>query len=155
MGVQLLVDHGESMIPFFDDAKELSRRIEQIVGRDAVVEQRFVGTPLLGFVPGRGRRTRSDSEGYRLPSPGTPVAVLSDLGIGRDRRLDAGASLTQWVEFARVVQRGGCPLIAFTPYGSNRWPTELRETMHLVHWDRTTDISNVRRALLSKIRGQM
>lgn len=139
-GIQLLVDRGRSMAPFIGDQISLQKELVQVVGRDRVQTLRFVGCPLRGA--GAGPVT-SWSE-YRPPPSGTPVLLLSDLGIGRPLVGDDRAGVAEWLGFARLVRKARCPLVAFVPYAAPRWPRSLAPLLTMIHWDRRTTASVVR-----------
>lgn len=138
-GVQLLVDAGTGMTPFRRDQAALTDWIEKVVGRDRVVTASFLGTPRLRSF-GAGPRGR-----YEPPAPLTPVVLLTDLGIGRPRRLDNAASLEEWLAFGEQLRRARCPAIAFVPYPRERWPVRLRRAFTILEWDRALTASRVRR----------
>src|SRR5690606_24115468 len=95
-----------------------------------------------GAGPGSMRTWRA----YEPPTPGTPVLVVSDLGISRSRAA-GGASPEEWLAFADLVAATGRRCVALVPFPPHRWPAALERAMHIVHWDRTTSVHTVQRAL--------
>jgi len=139
-GIQLLIDRSRSMAPFIGDQISIQRELKHVVGRDRVQTLRFAGCPLRGT--GAGAVTAWSE--YRPPPAGTPVVLLSDLGIGRPLVGDDRAGVAEWVGFARLVRRARCPLVAFVPYAAPRWPHELAPLVTVIHWDRWTTVSTIR-----------
>lgn len=139
-GVQVLVDQGQGMQPFMRDLTAIQGEIRRVAGEHRARVLRFAGTPLRAA--GAGPRGRW---GEYLPPPrGTPVLLLTDLGIGRPQLSADPATVEEWLELAAVVRRAGCPLVALVPYGAHRWPAALRDAMTLVEWDRPTSAARVR-----------
>ncbi len=139
-GVQLLVDVGPGMRPFAADADDLRAAVRATVGECRLDVLEFEACPLRGA----GRGSRVDWREYEPPAAGTPVLVLSDLGISPIAP-EERASVSEWVRFAATIARSGCPLFAFTPYGRERWPKRFRHSVHPIRWDRKTNTGTVQR----------
>jgi hypothetical protein len=139
-GVQLLIDRSQAMLPFIRDQIRLREEILRVVGSDRVSTMRFVGCPLRGA----GEGPEMSWSQYEPPLPGTPVLLLTDLGIGRPRLIDERASVTEWRKFAQLVKKAQCPLVAFVPYLAARWPQALRRHLTIIQWDRKTTATTVR-----------
>ena len=139
-GVQLLVDTGLGMEPFARDQQELTSELRRVIGRSRVTELRFRNIPTRGAGSGPVWTWAS----YLPPAPGTPVLVLTDLGIGGPRVSPQRSQAWEWRTLAECLARRGSSLIAFVPYPSSRFPPGLARSMTIVPWDRTTTISTVR-----------
>jgi len=139
-GIQLLVDRGRSMAPFIGDQVSMQKELAHVVGRDRVQTLRFSGCPLRGA----GAGPATSWAAYRPPPAGTPVVLLSDLGIGGPLVGGDRAGVDEWLGFARLVRKARCPLVAFVPYAAPRWPRALAPLLTIIHWDRTTTVSAVR-----------
>ena len=141
LGIQLLIDRGEGMLPFSADQELLYEAIHEVVGWDRVETLYFDDSPLHKMYEGdRYGKTL----GYAPPTPGTPVVVLTDLGLAGRRSTRFGATETEWLKFAKLVRGAECPLLALTPYGPVRTPRRLRDAMYVLLWDRVTNVSRVR-----------
>lgn len=138
-GVQLLIDKSLAMMPFARDQSWLHKEIRHVVGADRVEARRFVGSPLRGA--GSGPKPWPD---YAPPLPDTPVVVLTDLGICQPMLDEDWADVQEWMRFSTEVRHAHCPLIAFVPYGSARWPNELIRKMTIIQWDRSTTAPTIR-----------
>ncbi|MFF7246173.1 hypothetical protein ACFZBU_19945 [Embleya sp. NPDC008237] len=143
LGMQLVLDGGESMLPFRADQQWLRELADAVVGRGRVEVLRFRGTP------GRGVRVVGRRRGrvaYRPPAAGTPVVVVSDLGL---RRLpfsgSSAAGVGEWRDWLDAVRRAGCPVVCLTPYEAWAHPWTLRRRVALVPLDRRTSIRAARR----------
>jgi hypothetical protein len=130
-GAQLLLDKSAGMSPFFRDQAWLSEWIARVVGRQRIEIASFAGVPQHGLHRGL-KRIRA----YRPPPRGTPVVLLTDLGIAQAPSLDNVAGPAEWLAFAALARRAGCPLIAFVPYPSERWSAALQRAMTILRWDR-------------------
>ncbi|MCG6862004.1 MAG: hypothetical protein LJE70_12090 [Chromatiaceae bacterium] len=141
LGLQLLLDRSDAMLPYRRDQMVLAKSIRDTVGGERVEELRFDGLPENGI--GRGRRS-TWRKVHRSPPAGTPVVVLTDLGIGAARAGNAEETDGAWREFARRQRRAGCPVLAVVPYVPARVPSTLRECFHILPWSRTTTVATVR-----------
>lgn len=133
-GVQLLIDRSHGMMPFIRDQIRLHEEILDVVGSDRVKTLRFVGCPTRGA--GDGPKDKWST--YSPPLTGAPVLLLTDLGIGKPSLSDERAGVNEWLEFAHLVRKAKCPLIAFVPYDESRWPPALKNHMSIIQWDRNT-----------------
>jgi len=142
-GVQILLDRGEGMQPYARDQRELVRALGRIVGSSLVTSAQFIGCPTRKVGSGPVWTWRP----YEPPGPGTPLLLLSDLGIGRSLAPSSRAPSAEWVSFARSLVNRLCPIIAFVPYPESRWPGPMARNIWIIPWDRTTSVKTVRRAI--------
>ncbi len=133
-GVHVLLDKGEGMQPFARDQRELVAQLRRVIGSEGVASTPFVGLP--GRRPLRGRA-------FVLPPPGTPLLLLTDLGLGGPSYSTTSASLEEWLALARKWSVAGYPLVAFVPYPRSWWPRELTRLVRIVQWDRCTTVGRV------------
>ncbi len=138
-GVQLLVDRGPGLMPFARDQQSLVCAVRQVVGTDRTDTLTFIACPSRGCGTRGGTRTQA----WPAPAPGTPVIVSSDLGAARTRAHRLGASVDEWIAWARRVRTAGCPILAMTPY-ERTWPRKLSKWMRVLIWDRKTSVQTVR-----------
>ena len=144
-GAQVLVERGPAMLPFRRDVQQLLTALRTVVGKDQLVVGPFERHPLddaITWVPG-GRTTRWDP-----PTAGTPVLLVGDLGITQTFGHVRGASLAEWLAFARRCRGAGCPAIALVPHDQPFWPPALARTFTMIPWGHRTTVATVRRALL-------
>jgi hypothetical protein len=129
-GVQLLLDKSSGMSPYFRDQSWLAEWTARVIGRQRLELGSFAGVPQRGLLRGLKRRHL-----YRPPARGTPIVLLTDLGIASPA-LDDAAGPAEWLAFAALARSAGCPLIAFVPYPPERWPPLLQRAMTILRWDR-------------------
>jgi hypothetical protein len=139
-GLQLLVDTAEAMMPFAWDQQVMVSELKRIVGSHKVAVQHFAAAPLHGTGTGPRPAWRS----WLPPHPGTPIAVLTDLGVTRPAFSLEPAPPAEWLDFAAQARGARCPVVAFVPYSPDRVPLALRRAMAVVHWDRSTTATAVR-----------
>lgn len=133
-GALVLIDRSEHMDPYHRDIVEVLRSIEQVLGRDGVTRFTFDGAPTE-------LARWDDGEPCAFSAPaGTPVLLLSDLGMRRSSSED------DWYAFATRAARAGCLLIALVPYPPSRLPARLARRMRVVMWDRRTTVAEARHA---------
>ena len=142
-GVQLLIDRAVAMQPFALDQALLRAALVSVAGREHTEVLYFDGSPLWGA----GHGTEDEWPDYAPPGPGTPVVVLTDVGIGRPPHESGFASASDWIEFGFTVARKRCPLLVLVPYPPLRWPAGLSRHVTMIQWDRPTTTSAVRRML--------
>jgi hypothetical protein len=130
LGAQLLVDRSGRMTPFAKDQAWLELALHRILGENRVEVLSFTGTPRV--------------DAYCAPAPGTPVLLLTDLGIGRPLFDSDSSDVDAWLAFVAAVRRAGCPLTAFVPYPPARWPPRLSRELTVIQWDRATSAATVR-----------
>jgi hypothetical protein len=139
-GVQILVDAGEAMVPFARDQRRLVDRIRGAIGNDQTTTLHFRGVPQYGV----DREGEFDSKPYAPPPEGVPIVLLTDFGITRTPAAFEAASIREWLAFAAMTQRAGCPLFALTPYPKPQWPKELTGAISMLEWDRVTGTGALR-----------
>ena len=139
-GAQVLLDGGAGMAPYAADAEALLAELRRHFGHERLSVARFTGCPTRAA--GLGARRRWGR--WRPPRPGMPIALISDLGIGRPPLSDDVAPPREWLRFAAEASHARCPLVAFVPYRTSRVPAPLRRAMAIVEWSERTSASRVR-----------
>jgi len=145
-GVHVLLDRGPALAPFYADETWLARQVELVGGKDRVTVADFFTSPIR---PVRGKRP-GDEVPLPLPSPGTPILAVTDLGIGRPPGWTDWATPDEWLAFATRLRRAGCPLVVLVPYPRRRCPWTLRQSLMILPFDRRTSVSTVRRLLRTR-----
>jgi hypothetical protein len=139
-GVQVLVDKSQAMEPYLSDLEYLQERVRRVIGQSRVKVLHFVGSPLRGAGAGPRRLWKN----YQPPYTGTPVLLLTDLGIGQPLLSDEQASEQEWLHFVALIQKARCPLIAMVPYAPSRYPSAIARALIIICWDRSTTAGKVR-----------
>jgi hypothetical protein len=161
-GVQLLVDRGESLAPFWRDQDELVLRFRELLGRGRFELVEFRGIPVPAPIaptdvdPAEGTWERepgilvgpdsAGDRGWRAPRPGTPVLIVSDFGIGARPDHEEWVPVVRWRRFADELRAAGSPVLGLVPYASARWPAGLRSSIVCLPWSERTSAGTVRRA---------
>lgn len=147
-GAQILVDRATSMQPFQSDADDLAARIQEVTSQGATQLLYFDQDPAVVNQTWPVRKGRP----HELPPSGTPIIVITDLGI-RALGSDRARAQPFWMTFAIQARRRRCPIIAFVPYPPSRWPRGLHGLVTSVPWDRKTSVATVRAARRGEDRG--
>jgi hypothetical protein len=142
-GLHLLVDRGRAMMPFAYDAQEIVAQLRSVVGRDNLAVAAFEETPLSDVGSARLRRRVP----WEPPAPGTPILVITDLGLTQKYGDVRGAAESEWLEFAARCRAAGCAVTVLVPRGEADWPPPLRRAFTILPWDRRTTVSVVLRYL--------
>ncbi|HKB11870.1 MAG TPA: hypothetical protein VKD69_14505 [Vicinamibacterales bacterium] len=140
-GMQLLVDVGENLMPFDRDVRALAHDLLAVVGRDRSRVLYFAGCPTLGAGPA----ARSSWRPYEAPPPGTPIVLVTDLGIARGAAGRSAVAEATWLAFVMLARAHDCPVVVFNPYPPPRWPAALLRQVRVLQWDRGTTAATAHR----------
>jgi hypothetical protein len=141
-GCQVLCDVNPGMMPFASDRREILDAIRSVVGRELVGVFYFEDCPVYGVE----REEDLEFVPYEPPPRGTPVLIISDLGVAESPYSMRRASPAEWSELIYALRAAGCPALALTPYPSGRWPDLPSGGLRIIQWDRRTTAAAVRRA---------
>jgi hypothetical protein len=144
-GAHVLLDRRKTMMPFFMDQNQLAGHLRAVVGRESCRIFQFFHNPEL-LAPLGETETRK----FSFPLPGTPILLVTDLGIADLPRDEVGVEPVDWIGFGQRAREVPCPVIAFVPYRNDRWPNELEHMFRIIHWDRATTVSELHRRDNSK-----
>jgi hypothetical protein len=144
-GCQILIDNAVSMAPFRLDVEHLVGQIHAVIASDRVEVQNFTGCPLRPERAPVGNETAV----WKAPAQGTPIFLVTDLGIGGPSLSNERASIREWLEFAKSAKASGCAVVALVPYAPSRWPRALSDHINSIHWDRHTTAAQIRRQALT------
>jgi hypothetical protein len=133
-GVRVSADAGEGLKAFLQDRQQVVSALKLLIGEALVEVGWFLDDPL------------GESRPSKPPAPGTPVLLLTDLGIGGDDARRRWPKPDHLREFSRRLAACGSPVLALVPYPPDRWPPGLSNSIGMVFWDRRTTVSDVRAA---------
>jgi hypothetical protein len=139
-GVQLLIDTSPSMSLFRRDALWLRRELHKVLSESKVDVRVFARCPIFGA----GRPADDSWKPFRPPSAGTPILLITDLGIGAEDH--ERATPKEWNAFIDLTSAAGCPLLALNPYAPHRWPPGLARRITVVSWRRALSAQTARKA---------
>ncbi|MCK6685411.1 MAG: hypothetical protein L6R30_23660 [Thermoanaerobaculia bacterium] len=137
-GVQVLLDRHPSMMVFYADQSALRREIEAFAGRERTAVLRCDGFPPARVSEISSARWRP----YSPPEAGTPVLLVSDLGLVRDA-LPGPEALDDFVGPLRALRSD---VVALVPESPESYPGYVHDRVHLLEWDAGTRPSDARRA---------
>jgi hypothetical protein len=147
-GVQVLLDRRDALMPFFADQNHLINTLNAVIGRDRMSVLQFLHRPTRVLSLGEEMEERA----YEPPASGTPILLVTDLGIGAPPLARDLLSIDDWREFVGRAARARCPVVALVPYSPARWPAALRSTINIVQWDRSTTAGEVHRSVGSGLK---
>ncbi len=141
-GLQLLIDQSASMEPFRLDTAQLARAFVRTIGAARVSLRTFHGLPAWDC------QGVTEAIAYRPPLPGTPILVLSDLGLEPRCPQERAPSSGEWLEFLQRLARARCTCTVILPRDLEELPHELRRApAQWVAWSRATRVSRLTRAM--------
>lgn len=130
LAFQVMADFSHRLLPFWEDFNSLLARLHNIRGEAGVELLMVRGSPESGCERWRAPRPRPPYP-YQLPENGTPLLILSDLGL-----LGTDAERAAWANFGRnLVMQGLCPVV-LTPTPRRFWDPALLHWFRPVCWDR-------------------
>jgi hypothetical protein len=136
-GVQLIVDRGPALEPFRGDLERLRNALLSVVSQSGMDEIGFESDP--GTVVRRrrhgGRVVRGPwPAGDLLPAPGTPVVVVTDLGIAVPKVGPLASAMHNWLEQYEAFRRARVRALFLVPYPPARWPPVVARRLPVVYW---------------------
>lgn len=136
-GVLVLADAGEGLLPYGRDVAQLLDALRRVIGDDLVSDGWFLDDPTngVGF--------DGDLVPFEPPPAGTPVLLLTDLGIAGGIARRRWPQADQLAGMAARLRQRQSPLLALVPYPAERWPAWLDRRIAMVTWDRRTTGSTV------------
>jgi formylglycine-generating enzyme required for sulfatase activity len=146
---QVILDMDRYLLPFWDDQTDLKQKIKKLRGSSGLEVLVFENGP-QGLCRRWGKELE-ELKPYRLPAPGTPILIISDLGCleknegGKGRRVEGekvstrhvtGRRRQAWMRFGKRLKRAGFLPTVLTLCSSRYWDIELTRCWRLVCWDR-------------------
>ncbi len=146
-GCQLLLDYSDSMLPWWDDLRQLADQLGALLGDERVAVFDFDSVPAAAsrWPAGSSEPTPWQPEG------GRPILVAT--GFGLVRRQAAHRAGSDWQDFVQRCAAHACPLRILVPWSPAYWPTDLGLHADLVHWHPQTSAAMLSRRLGSEYAG--
>jgi hypothetical protein len=128
-GLQLVIERRSGMLPFVHDVRRLEQGLADLLPGNGLRVIEFDGSP-AELAPDDPALEHDE----RFIEPGTRVALVGSLGVGRGAR-DA----FEWRDLVSRLRLRGCPTILLAPVGEARQPEVVRD-LPVVVWDRGPDV---------------
>jgi hypothetical protein len=142
-GVVLILDHSESMQPFWRDESELVERCRRVIGSPGVRSYLVETDPWSEDEP---RLRWLQPEPCRLPAE-TPVVIVSDFELGR-QIMPRLPLLAPWLPLIEKSKSSGATTLALIPIPRAFWPVAVtRAIPNAIAWDHDTTTTAVRRSI--------
>ncbi len=130
----LIFDFDARLLPIWGDINRLHGGIEKLRGNSGLAAYRLDDGP-----EGQFRKRERNHHGkidpdvaFRLPEPGTPMLIVSDLGCLEP----TGTRKRQWLSFGKRMKRSGIRPVVLTPCPPSCWDDDVLSHFAPVWWDR-------------------
>lgn len=140
-GVQLLIDCGSAMSPLSADREQVRVGMVRLLGSERVETLYFAGCPTLGAGPG----LRPSWTAWTSPAVGTPVVVVSDVGMVGSTLGHDWAGTSEWRAFAELACNRANQVLVLSPFNRERWPAELARRFVWVPWSERLSAAELNR----------
>ncbi len=140
-GCQLLLDFSDSMLPWWDDLRQLGEPLAALLGDERVSTFDFDSAPAAASQWPAGSSAPTPWQ----PEAGRPILVATGFGLVRRQAVHRAGS--DWQDFVQRCAAHGCPLRILVPWSPPFWPTDLGLHADLVHWHPQTSAAMLSRRL--------
>ncbi|MCC6922346.1 MAG: formylglycine-generating enzyme family protein [Nitrosomonas sp.] len=129
---RILIDINDDNFPYRRDFMHLRDRLLQLRGNEGLDVQYIYDEP--GGAIARYDQQREIIEPWRLPEPGTPILILSDLAMQSQSR----QSLYAWLAFGQMLKAQGWRATVLMPVAERNIDYRLLRYFDCVVWDRAS-----------------
>ena len=134
-GVHVLLDHSETMQPFWRDETELIARLRRLLGEALVQHAWFEMDPQRAAA----KRLRWRGTVPRKFHQETPVLLVTDFGVGLDAAAARFMDWESWLPIFHLAESSRSRVTALLPSAPALWPAGLnRFVAGALLWDRET-----------------
>ncbi len=130
----VLLDFDKRLFPFRTDIRRLYANLCKIRGKNGLEAAVVTDGPLEEMLYQRDGDKVSSY--FRMPEVGTPVLIISDLGLFASSEKERNA----WMRFGEKLRRVGLAPIVLTPAPRRIWEHNLTTLYKMVCWDHTQKI---------------
>ncbi len=126
----IILDFGQNLVPLRRDVRDLLGGFASMRGEAGLHVFTVENGPSGGF-----NEVGVERPGYgdfKMPEPGTPVLIVSDLGFF-DK---SGTQRRSWLKFGLRLERAGFSPIVLTPAPRRLWDKEVCRIFKITCWDR-------------------
>lgn len=135
---RILIDINDQNFPYRRDFIHLREQLEQIRGNEGLQVQYIYDEP--GGYIARYDQQKELIEPWRMPEQGTPILILSDLGMqAKSRR-----SLYAWLVFGQIFKVQGFRPTVLMPVAERDIDSRLLKYFDCVVWDRTSRLKQIK-----------
>ena len=127
IGVQVILDSSERLIPFRKDQDWFVEKLKTLVPYGAI--QLGMYDELHDSI--RLYSRQFETEDYKFPPLGTSIIVLSDLGA-----LSRAGETEFWRQWANAVAEQRHPILAVVPCSPDRVAADLRSLLRVISWQK-------------------
>lgn len=132
VNARVLIDITDGNFPYRRDFLQLRERLAQLRG-DEGLDVQFINDEPGGAIA-RYDQQREIIEPWRLPEPGTPILILSDLAmLSQSRQLLYG-----WLAFGQLLNAQGWRATVLMPVAERNIDYRLLKYFDCVVWDRAS-----------------
>ena len=135
---RILIDINDDNFPYRRDFLQLRNRLIALRG-DEGLEIQFIYDDPGGHIV-RYEQQREMIESWRLPEPGTPIFILSDLAMHSQSR----QSLYGWLAFGQMLNAQGWRATVLMPVAKRSIDYRLLRYFDCVVWDRVSRFKRVK-----------
>lgn len=136
-GCQLILDFSDTMLPWWEDLRDLRRQVTGVVGKDGVTVFEFDQNPAQAT-----EWSLDDQERTWQPVAGCPILVATDFGVQSYKSKRKVPDY--WRLFINRCAAMFCPLLVLTPWRPDSLPKGLGSYPKLIHWHQRTTAAMVR-----------
>lgn len=129
---RIVIDINDDNFPYRRDFMHLRDRLLQLRGDEGLDVQYIYDEP--GGAIARYDQQREIIEPWRLPEPGTPILILSDLAMQSQSR----QSLYAWLAFGQMLKAQGRRATVLMPVAERNIDYRLLRYFDCVVWDRAS-----------------
>lgn len=140
----VLADYNPRTLPFWDDFNRLCQRLLAMRGAFGLSIRK------AGYLPGGHytlwRQPDAVPQTWRMPPPGTPLLILSDLGLLESPE---SAVRAHWLRFGRQLAAAGLAPVVLAPLSPSHIDAELTASYRIAPWSRASRLTRQRRCSAS------
>jgi hypothetical protein len=137
---RVLIDINDNNFPYRRDFIQLRERLKDVRGNEGL-EVQYVHDEPGGYIA-RYEYGREVLEPWRAPERGTPILILSDMGMQAGSRRD----LFAWLVFGQLLKAQGLRPTVLMPVAERNIDKRLLKYFDCIVWDRSSRLKRVKGA---------
>lgn len=137
-GLRILMDYPNRMRLFDRDYLQLVMQLKKLRGDNGFISEILEDYPGGRVISLLGRQNHWQA--WKMPEPGTPLLILSDLGL-----YDSGGQAEKhWLAFGRKLLAAGCTAYVLMPVPARYLSREMASYYQCISWDRLSDLKLIK-----------